>query len=138
MRICDWSSDVCSSYLNIAVAHASFQKAAIPIYPVPGLFFRIDAFAQYSGRIKTHGDCGSDGTDGIAMRDDEGSVGERLIENRQLLHVLRTFDDPAVGATQEGEHLHRLFQIGIWTALIVGKIIVPPQGHMREPLDQIR
>src|SRR3546814_3539064 len=84
MRICDWSSDVCSSYLNIAVAHASFQKAAIPIYPVPGLFFRIDAFAQYSGRIKTHGDCGSDGTDGIAMRDDEGSVGERLIENRQL------------------------------------------------------
>src|SRR3546814_7728400 len=26
---------------NIAVAHASFQKAAIPIYPVPGLFFRI-------------------------------------------------------------------------------------------------
>src|SRR3546814_14791341 len=80
----------------------------------------------------------SDGTDGIAMRDDEGSVGERLIENRQLLHVLRTFDDPAVGATQEGEHLHRLFQIGIWTALIVGKIIVPPPGHMSEPLDQIR
>src|SRR3546814_10221657 len=28
---------------NIAVAHASFQKATIPIYPVPGLFFRIDA-----------------------------------------------------------------------------------------------
>src|SRR3546814_10583515 len=56
---------------NIAVAHASFQKAAIPIYPVPGLFFRIDAFAQYSGRIKTHGDCGSDGTDGIAMRDED-------------------------------------------------------------------
>ena len=98
---------------DVVLLGAAAQHALEPVGPVVAHALDVDPVAGEAGRVGEHRHHRRGDRDRVAVGDDEGGVGERVDQRRELLEVLGRLEHPAGAAPQPLQHLEDPAEVGV-------------------------